>query len=128
MIIAIGTDIIQLTRIREALERHGRHFAERILCPRELALFDEKSDPTAYLAKRFAAKEALSKALGTGIGKVSWQDMETVNDPAGAPAILLTGNAKKYLRKLGANNVLLSLSDERDFAVAFVVLTQTQQP
>ncbi len=91
-------------------------------------MFDSKSNPAAYLAKRFAAKEALSKALGTGIGKVSWQDMETVNDLAGAPAILLTGDAKKYLRKLGANNVLLSLSDERDFAVAFVVLTQTQQP
>ncbi|PHS76350.1 MAG: holo-ACP synthase [Porticoccus sp.] len=128
MIVAIGTDIVQVARISEALNRHGRDFARRILCPRELTLFDSKPNPAAYLAKRFAAKEALSKALGTGIGKVSWQDMETVNDPAGAPAILLTGNAKKYLRKLGANNVLLSLSDERDFAVAFVVLTQTQQP
>jgi len=128
VIVAIGTDIVQVARISGALNRHGRDFARRILCPRELALFDSKPNPAAYLAKRFAAKEALSKALGTGIGKVSWQDIETVNNPSGAPAILLTGNAEKFLRKLGANNVLLSLSDERDFAVAFVVLTQTQQP
>ncbi|WP_438952625.1 holo-ACP synthase [Porticoccus sp.] len=127
MIIAIGTDIVQVARISEALNRRGRDFAERILCPRELALFDRKPSPAAYLAKRFAAKEALSKALGTGIGKVSWQDIETVNDSSGAPAFLLMGNAKKQLQKLGANHALLSLSDERDFAVAFVVLTYSHQ-
>ncbi|MEZ5529148.1 MAG: holo-ACP synthase [Porticoccaceae bacterium] len=124
MIVAIGTDIVEIARIRGVLERHGRSFAQRILCPRELLRFDQHSNPPAYLAKRFAAKEALVKALGTGIGKVSWQDMEVANNEAGAPYFILGGAAQSLMEELRADEALLSLSDEQEYALAFVVLSK----
>lgn len=124
MVVGIGTDIVQIDRIRRTYERHGRHFAERILTPNELSIFDGKKSPEAYLAKRFAAKEAAAKALGTGIGSISWQDIEVSNDDAGAPLLTLHGSALERKVKLGAESILLSLSDEQDFAVAFVVLSR----
>jgi len=128
MIVAIGTDIVEIARIKAVLERHGRHFAERILCPRELLRFDQHSHPAAYLAKRFAAKEALAKALGTGIGRVSWQDIETTNNPSGAPQFILGGLAKELMSEMGATEALLSLSDEQEYALAFVVLSKHRDP
>lgn len=124
MVIGIGTDIVQVARIRAALERQGRSFAERVLCQAELATFDNKNNKAAYLAKRFAAKEAASKALGTGIGAISWHDFEITNDSAGAPHLELTGAALRKMEELNATRALLSISDERDFVVAFVVLSQ----
>ena len=123
MIIGIGTDIVQLERIKHAFERQGERFAQRILCASELRLFHEKGQSIPYLAKRFAAKEAASKALGTGIGAISWQDMEISNDPKGAPVLKLMGPAKEKMATLGASQVSISLSDEQDYAVAFVVLS-----
>lgn len=123
MIIGIGTDIVQIDRIRRALERRGRSFAERILCSDELTIFDKKSTSESYLAKRYAAKEAASKALGTGIGSISWQDMEISNDSRGGPVLTLKGAALQRMLKMGGTHVHLSLSDEKDFAVAFVVLS-----
>jgi holo-[acyl-carrier protein] synthase len=123
MIIGIGTDIVQIARVKSVLERHGRSFAERILCPAELAIFDSKKQPETYLAKRYAAKEAASKALGTGIGAVSWQDIEVRNNSAGAPLLALTGEAQSRMAEIGASQALVSLSDERDFVVAFVTLS-----
>jgi len=125
MIVSIGTDIVEIGRIAGALERHGRSFAERILCPRELMRFDQVASPAAYLAKRFAAKEALAKALGTGIGKVSWQDIETVNNAAGAPQFLLADRVQALMTEQGADRAMLSLSDEQDYALAFVVLSRS---
>ncbi|MDX2350054.1 MAG: holo-ACP synthase [Porticoccus sp.] len=123
MISGIGTDIVQIARIKDVLERRGRFFAVRILCPSEIAIFDNKKQPEAYLAKRYAAKEAASKALGTGIGTISWQDIEVSNDSAGAPLLTLTGAAHARMVEMGASKVLVSLSDERDFVVAFVTLS-----
>lgn len=123
MIIGIGTDIVQIERIKHAFERQGERFAQRILCASELCLFHEKGQSIPYLAKRFAAKEAASKALGTGIGAISWQDMEISNDPKGAPVLKLMGAAKEKMTALGASQVSISLSDEQDYAVAFVVLS-----
>ena len=123
MIIGIGTDIVQIDRIKGALERRGRSFAERILCADELQIFDRKNSPVSYLAKRFAAKEAASKALGTGIGVVSWHDMEVTNDLNGRPLLTLTGSAAQRMVDLGVTQVHLSLSDEKDVALAFVVLS-----
>ena len=123
MIIGIGTDIVQIERIKHAFERQGERFAQRILCASELYLFHEKGQSIPYLAKRFAAKEAASKALGTGIGAVSWQDMEISNDSKGAPVLKLMGAAKENMAALGASQVSISLSDEQDYAVAFVVLS-----
>ncbi len=123
MIIGIGTDIVQVERIRGVLERQGRCFAERILCDSELAIFDQKKQPASYLAKRFAAKEAVSKALGTGIGEVSWHDIAVSNDESGAPVLQLSGKAAERMAFLNAARALLSLSDEREYVVAFVLLT-----
>ena len=123
MIIGIGTDIVQITRIENALERQGDRFAERILCDAELDIFKEQNHSAHYLAKRFAAKEAASKALGTGIGAISWQDMSVSNDENGAPVLTFSGMAKKRMEELGATCVAISLSDEVDYAVAFVVLS-----
>ncbi|MCB1668668.1 MAG: holo-ACP synthase [Pseudomonadales bacterium] len=123
MIVGIGTDIVQVARIISVLERQGRAFAERVLCGSELAIFDRKKQQAAYLAKRFAAKEAASKALGTGIGKVSWQDMEITNNGNGAPLLNLSGAAARRLSDLGGSQALISLSDEKDYVVAFVVLS-----
>ena len=123
MIIGIGTDIVQIARIKSVLERRGRFFAERILCSSGLAIFDIKKQPEAYLAKRYAAKEAASKALGTGIGIISWHDIEIVNDSAGAPLLNFSGAAQIRMEELGASKALVSLSDEQDFVVAFVTLS-----
>lgn len=123
MIFGIGTDIVQISRIKDAFERQGERFAQRILCTKELGLFNEKKQSIPYLAKRFAAKEAASKALGTGIGTVSWQDMEVSNDVNGAPVLTFSGSAQVLMSSIGASQVSISLSDEQDYAVAFVVLS-----
>ncbi|MDX2464498.1 MAG: holo-ACP synthase [Porticoccus sp.] len=123
MIIGIGTDIVQIDRIKCVFERQGHRFVERILCPSEVSIFEKKKQSIAYLAKRFAAKEAASKALGTGVGPISWQDMEISNNSNGAPILLLTGAAKERMELIGAHQISISLSDELDYAVAFVVLS-----
>ena len=123
MVVGIGTDIVQISRIKNAFECQGERFAQRILCPNELDLFNKKNQSIPYLAKRFAAKEAASKALGTGIGIVSWQDMEVSNDPNGAPELMFTGSAQEQMTSMGASQISISLSDEQDYAVAFVVLS-----
>lgn len=122
MTIAIGTDIVSISRVSAALERQGERFARRILTSGELERFMAHASPASWLAKRFAAKEAASKALGTGIGEVSWQDMEVLNDDRGAPSMVFSGRALELMQQLGAHRVLLSLSDEREHALAFVVL------
>lgn len=123
-IIGIGTDIVQIGRIQTAMERHGETFARRILHPNEYALFLEKPQPELYLAKRFAAKEAVAKALGTGIAQgISFEDIETFNNKAGKPEFCLHGKSHQKALELGVSDYHLSLSDERDYAVAYVLLT-----
>lgn len=123
-LIGIGTDIIQIDRIRNSMERHGFAFAKRILHPNELAIFTERNNDVAYLAKRFAAKEALAKALGTGIAQgVSFIDIETRNNSQGKPELFLHGKTQAKAHELGLQQSYLSLSDEQEYAVAYVVLT-----
>jgi len=122
MILGIGTDIVEIARIARIIDRRGVRFAHRILSVEEIRIFERRADRVAYLAKRFAAKEAASKALGMGIGEVSWQDFSVINDERGAPVLRLTGRAAELLRARGGRQALLSVSDERDFAMAFVVL------
>ena len=122
MIVSIGTDICAIARIEQSLQRFGKRFTERVLTPAERTSLPS-AGAAAYVAKRFAAKEALGKALGTGIGGgVSWQDIEVIRVPGRAADIRLEGAAEKLAREMGVRKVLLSLSDERDFALAFVVL------
>jgi holo-[acyl-carrier protein] synthase len=125
MIIAIGTDIVEVSRIAQVLERQGQRFVERILSPNEIVQYQEKSHNVAFFAKRFAAKEAIAKALGTGIGHgVSFQDMVISNDDKGAPYADLFGGAAEVMKSRGGNRVLISLADEREYAMAYAVLTE----
>ncbi len=123
MIVGIGTDIVQCQRIEALLERLGDSFAKRILTPVELQQFHLSKTPTAFLAKRFAEKEATAKALGTGIGRgVSFQHITVGHNGDGAPQLQLTEGAAARFAILGANHCHISISDEADYATAFVVL------
>ena len=124
MTIAIGTDIVEIQRIANALERQGDKFVQRILTESEMAEYQARGNSVAFLAKRFAAKEAIAKALGTGIGRgISFQHMIVSNNSEGAPQVELQANAAERLKQLGGTNVLLSLSDEKNTALAYVVIT-----
>ena len=125
MIIAIGTDIVEIARIAELLERQPQRFVERILCATELEQYASQSNPVAFVAKRFAAKEAIAKALGTGIGHgVSFQDMLISNDEKGAPHVALSGGAADVMQSRGGQRMLISLADERDYAIAYAMLSE----
>lgn len=122
MIIGIGTDMVLVSRIEAVLGRQGERFAARILTPEELARFRAHGQPARYLAKRYAAKEAILKALGTGLAKgMSWQHMQIDNDTLGAPHVVLSGVALQRLQQGGGGRMLLSLSDEREQALAFAL-------
>lgn len=126
MTIAIGTDIIEIERIAEVFSRQGDKIVKRVLTPAEIERFaaiSNEQSKIAFLAKRWSAKEAIAKALGTGIAKgIGWQQMELVNNDLGAPEVLLSGSAQARLLELGASKVLISLSDERHYAVAFCTI------
>ncbi|EKO3978342.1 holo-ACP synthase [Vibrio fluvialis] len=123
MIVGLGTDIAEIERIEKALARSGRAFAERILTPQELTQFDGLKQQGRYLAKRFAAKEAASKALGTGIAHgVSFQDFAVSNDDNGKPLLSLSGKAAELAQRSQVASVHLTISDERHYAVATVIL------
>jgi len=122
MIRGIGTDLVLVSRIEAVLGRQGERFAQRILTPDEFLRFASHRQPARFLAKRFAAKEAILKALGTGLANgLSWQHMQIDNDPAGAPLVRLTAVAAQLLAQGGGGRMLLSLSDEREQALAFAV-------
>ncbi|GAA5523879.1 holo-[acyl-carrier-protein] synthase [Microbulbifer aestuariivivens] len=124
MIVSIGTDICSYTRIEAAWRRFGDRFVERVLCASEREAFSALAVPNraAYLCKRFAAKEALGKALGTGIGAgISWQDLEVRRHRGQAPEVRLSGEALRRAEALGVGRIHLTLSDEKDFALAFVI-------
>ncbi|GAA5218405.1 holo-ACP synthase [Corallincola platygyrae] len=122
-ILGLGTDIVEVDRIAKAIERTGERFAQRILTEREYQYFTQSGQPVRYLAKRFAAKEAAAKALGTGIAAgISFQHFEVSNDDAGKPVLVLTDKAGERAAAMGASHLHLSISDERHFAVATVIL------
>jgi holo-[acyl-carrier protein] synthase len=124
MILGVGTDLVKVARIDRALSRKGERFARRILRPEEMPAFLRSADPAAHLAKRFAAKEAAGKALGTGIGRISWQAVEVFNDDMGAPGLRFYDKGARRLALLGARSACLSIADETDLALAFVVISR----
>lgn len=120
----IGTDLLDQRRISSVLNKKGERFAQRILTAQELAVWVSRDQSINYLAKRFAAKEAIAKALGTGIAKgIGFQQMEITSDDAGKPVVVLTGQALIRAKELGGEQVMLSLSDEGDMILAFAVLS-----
>ena len=118
MNLSSGIDLIEIERIRDAIERHGDKFIARIFTENEQR---ECGGRTASLAARFAAKEAVAKALGTGIGNVSWLEIEVVGDDNHAPHLVLHGAAEKTAKSLGLNTWSLSLSHTHEYAIAFVI-------
>ena len=123
MIYGIGTDIVHVARMHESLEKYGEKFARRILTESEFSEFKEIVNKTAFLAKRFAAKEATAKAMGTGFsGGLSLQHIGVKHDEAGKPILEFLGVAEKFIQKNNIKQMHLSLADERDYAVAFVTL------
>ena len=123
MTIAIGTDIIDIQRIADAIERQGDKFVQRILTQSEISEYQARGHSVSFLAKRFAAKEAIAKALGTGIGRgISFQHMIISNNAEGAPQVELQDKAAERLNQLDVTNVLLILSDEKNYAIAYVAI------
>lgn len=121
MIYGIGTDILDISRIETALARTPK-LAQRILTKQELAGFEASSQPVRFLAKRFAAKEAAVKALGTGIGHgIGWQQFAVSHDHLGKPLLSVSGNAAERAATLGIRSWHLSYSDEQNSVVAFVI-------
>jgi holo-[acyl-carrier protein] synthase len=123
MTLSAGVDIVELDRIRRVLERHGERFLARIYTSEEITRYGER---LPELAARFAAKEAVSKALGVGLNHMSahgigWREVEVLPDPLGKPVIQLSGRAQQLADEQGLRNWAISLSHGRDYAVAFVV-------
>ncbi len=127
MIIGVGADLCDIRRIQRSLERFGDRFKQRCFTELEQARSDRKPDAAWSYAKRFAAKEACAKALGTGMrADVYWRDMGVVNQRSGQPTLALTGHAREHLARLTPPGheprIHLTLSDEHPYALAFVVI------
>ncbi len=118
MLLSSGLDLIEITRIQQALERHGDRFLTRIYTEAEIK---QARGNAPELAARFAAKEAASKALGTGIGPISWQEVEIINNFSGKPQVHLHGRAALIAEELGYTTWSVSLTHSRDMAAAVVV-------
>ena len=122
MILGIGTDIVSVARIRETLDRRGAQFAQRILSDAELLALNDVKDPVAWLAKRWAAKEAFGKAAGTGIREpLTLAGIGIGHDAAGRPQFELADAVLHHLQQHGVRHTHLTISDEQDYAVAFVI-------
>jgi len=125
MIVGIGTDVVSVERIAGVLARHGSRFVNRVLTPDERARYqrtNEKARP-GHLAKRWAAKEAFSKAIGTGIHPpFTWQSITVGRDPKGKPLVIPNEKMKQHLESIGVTHAHISLTDDAGVAVAFVVL------
>jgi len=130
MIYGIGTDIVQISRVEAALARSGPRFAEKILGPQELDKYHARSAKNAvrglrFLATRFSAKEAFSKAIGMGMRMpMTWRSMQMLNDPSGKPTIVCSGALDEFMRQ-NRLSAQVTISDEADYGVAFVIVTQS---
>ncbi|PWF43124.1 holo-ACP synthase [Massilia glaciei] len=129
MIYGIGTDIVQIARIEAALARHGERFAEKILGPQEMAQFRARRAANAvrgvrYLATRFAAKEAFSKAIGLGLTTpMAWPAAQMLNRDSGKPELSFSGALAGFMRDNGLS-AMVTISDESEYGVAFVIVTR----
>ena len=128
MILGIGNDIIDIRRIEKTIDKYGERFLSRVYTEIEREKSERRHNKVASYAKRFAAKEACSKALGTGISQgVSWKDMGVVNNASGAPTMALTGNAREHLLKMVPTGhipaIHLTITDDGPTAQAFVIIS-----
>lgn len=124
MIVAVGTDLVSIPRMRAALSRHRDRLCRRLYTPREMAEGHGRPSPEVHFASRFAAKEAVLKALGTGWGEgIAWREVEVVGARGRPPEVRLTGRAQRMAEGRGIQRFHLSLSHDGDYALAFVVAT-----
>jgi len=124
-VVGIGTDIIEISRIKKMSDQVRDRLASRVLVSAEYEKYKSLNNPALFLAKRWAGKEAASKALGTGIANgVSFQHIEIKSLPSGQPQLVLTERAEELAIELGAKTWLITLSDEALYATAFVVLSE----
>jgi holo-[acyl-carrier protein] synthase len=123
MILGTGIDIIEVARIAASFEKFGERFANRILLPDEISYCLTHKNPAPFLAVRFAAKEAISKAFGTGIGgALGWRDLEIRRKESGEPFVVLHGKGRELFAVRGAKQLLVSLSHTENYAAATAVL------
>jgi len=123
MIVAIGIDLVEITRIQEVFARRGERFRAKVFTEGEIRYCERRASRFASYAARFAAKEAAMKALGTGWAKgLGWTDVEVVSDPNGAPALQLHRRALERMREIGATRAHISLTHSGDLAIAQVLL------
>lgn len=126
MIFGIGTDIVQVARIQDSLDRYGERFVQRILADAEVNDYRCTAHPARFLARRFAAKEAVAKAYGTGFtGGLTFRDIVVSHDAAGKPLLRLEGRAAELRQEMGIGEDFVSISDEKEYAVAFVTLLKS---
>jgi len=123
MILGVGIDIIEVARVQASHKRFGGRFLNRLLLADEIAYCLSHKNPAPFIAARFAAKEAISKAFGTGTGaQLGWRDMEIGRKKSGEPFVILHGNGKKLFKSRRAKNLLISLSHTTNYAAATAVL------
>jgi holo-[acyl-carrier protein] synthase len=123
MILGVGIDIIEVARIAASLEKFGHRFGERILSRDEIEYCLAHRSPAPFVAARFAAKEAISKAFGTGIGShLGWQDMEIAHRESGEPHVILRGKGKLLFESRRAKNILVSISHTEVYAAVVAIL------
>lgn len=123
VIFGIGTDIVKFSRIKKTHARFGDHFINRLLMPEEHALFEKSHHPIRFLAMRFAAKEAIVKAMGTGFSNGIWiRDIGVVNNKLGKPLVVFSDRGKSVCKKLGIGDGHISLSDEAGLILAFSIM------
>ncbi|MEP1229652.1 MAG: holo-ACP synthase [Litorimonas sp.] len=132
MILGIGTDICDIRRIEALLEKHGQRFKDKTFTLDEQAYCDDKARPAMSYAKRFAAKEAIAKALATDVsGSLSWTDVAVKNDPSGRPRAILIGGAHQRLQDITPAGekatIQLSLSDDYPYAMAFAIVEASKE-
>ena len=121
-VVGIGTDIVECLRIAQMIERHGELFISRVFTPLEIQYCNSRRQATQHFSGRWAAKEAVLKALGTGWRKgISWRDIEVLNDPLGRPDVTLRGGAREAGDKLGMQKMLISISHCRSHATAYAI-------
>jgi len=123
-IVGIGADLVKRARIEAAATRWGRRFLDRVFTPKEQRYCFKFRDPYLHLAGRFAVKEALFKALGSGWGRgVKWKEIETTNAPSGQPRVAVTGRVKALMTQQGGRAILVTISHDTDYSIGQVIMT-----
>ncbi len=127
MIFGVGTDIVELARVEKTWKRFGRHFAERILMPEEMTLFERQKNPARFLAMRFAGKEATVKAMGTGFANGVWvRDVGVVHNDWGRPLVIWSDRGRRVCNTLGIGAGHVSLTDDAGLVLAFAVVEKAE--